>query len=186
MCDGIEKDKRAKQIEDSEIRRVKKDFDDQFRILEAAIYARLRMQIMGRIMNGGPGNAKKGAEITNDYLDALKKDEWFQIRMKDEDAAEFVEKAQDQVARHRAEFDKRTRRGAEWDTFGFGGVSFAMVLNQFSKTVALHPDLELLVKGVIAAPADDQVARANFDAMVARLERWRSGGCQDFCVRALP
>jgi len=27
--------------------------------------------------------------------------------MKDEDAAEFVEKAQDQVARHRAEFDKR-------------------------------------------------------------------------------
>jgi len=105
--DGIEKDKRAKQIEDMEIRRVKKDFDDQFRILEAAIYARLRSQITGRIANGGPGNLKKGSEITADYLDALKKDEWFQIRMKDEDAAEFVEKAQDQVARHRAEFDKR-------------------------------------------------------------------------------
>ncbi|AVQ00148.1 DNA-directed RNA polymerase subunit beta [Ahniella affigens] len=105
--DGIEKDKRAKQIEDMEIRRVKKDFDDQFRILEAAIYARLRMQITGRIANGGPGNIKKGAEITADYLDSLKKDEWFQVRMKDEDAAEFIEKAQDQVARHRAEFDKR-------------------------------------------------------------------------------
>ncbi|WP_330970611.1 hypothetical protein, partial [Lysobacter sp. A3-1-A15] len=34
--DGIEKDKRAKQIEESEIKRVKKDFDDQFRILEGA------------------------------------------------------------------------------------------------------------------------------------------------------
>lgn len=30
--DGIEKDKRARQIEESEIKRVKKDFDDQFRI----------------------------------------------------------------------------------------------------------------------------------------------------------
>ncbi|NRG12005.1 DNA-directed RNA polymerase subunit beta, partial [Klebsiella variicola] len=39
--DGIEKDKRARQIEESEIKRVKKDFDDQFRILEAAIYMRL-------------------------------------------------------------------------------------------------------------------------------------------------
>ena len=40
--DGIEKDKRARQIEETEIKRVKKDFDDQFRILEGAIYARLR------------------------------------------------------------------------------------------------------------------------------------------------
>ena len=29
--DGIEKDKRARQIEETEIKRVKKDFDDQFR-----------------------------------------------------------------------------------------------------------------------------------------------------------
>jgi DNA-directed RNA polymerase subunit beta len=105
--DGIEKDKRARQIEEMEIKRVKKDFDDQFRILEGAIYARLRMQILGRVANGGPQGLKKGAEISNDFLDGLKKDEWFQIRMKDEDAAEFIEKAQEQIARHRAEFDKR-------------------------------------------------------------------------------
>ncbi|MCC6563137.1 MAG: DNA-directed RNA polymerase subunit beta, partial [Xanthomonadales bacterium] len=105
--DGIEKDKRARQIEEMEIKRVKKDFDDQFRILEGAIYARLRMQIVGRVANGGPQGLKKGAELTNDFLDGLKKDEWFQIRMKDEDAAEYIEKAQEQIARHRAEFDKR-------------------------------------------------------------------------------
>jgi len=61
--DGIEKDKRARQIEEMEIKRVKKDFDDQFRILEGAIYARLRMQILGRVANGGPQGLKKGAEI---------------------------------------------------------------------------------------------------------------------------
>jgi DNA-directed RNA polymerase subunit beta len=105
--DGIEKDKRAKQIEEMEIKRIKKDFDDQFRILEGAIYSRLRDQLVGKVANGGPHNLKKGATITNEYLDSLKKDEWFALRMKNEDVAELLEKAQEQVKRHKAEFDKR-------------------------------------------------------------------------------
>jgi DNA-directed RNA polymerase subunit beta len=105
--DGIEKDKRAKQIEEMEIKRIKKDFDDQFRILEGAIYNRLRSQLVGKIANGGPHGLKKGAPITEEYLDTLKKDEWFAIRMKDEDAAELLEKAQEQIKAHKAEFDRR-------------------------------------------------------------------------------
>jgi DNA-directed RNA polymerase subunit beta len=105
--DGIEKDKRARQIEEMEVKRIKKDFDDQFRILEGAIYARLRQTLVGKAASGGPGAFKKGAEITADYLDSLKKDEWFAIRMKDEDTADFLERAQEQVKAQRAEFDKR-------------------------------------------------------------------------------
>ena len=58
--DGIEKDKRARQIEEMEIKRIKKDFDDQFRILEGAIYNRLRGAIVGKVANGGPGSAEEG------------------------------------------------------------------------------------------------------------------------------
>ncbi len=105
--DGIEKDKRARLIEEAEIKRVKKDFDDQFRILEGAIYARLRSQIVGKVANGGPGGLKKGTAISDEYLDGLKKDDWFSIRMKDEDAAEAIERAQKQIEAHRAEFEKR-------------------------------------------------------------------------------
>ncbi|MEZ0246354.1 MAG: DNA-directed RNA polymerase subunit beta, partial [Methylophilaceae bacterium] len=105
--DGVEKDKRARQIEETEIKRVKKDFDDQFRILEGAIYSRLRSLIVGKVANGGPNGLKKGAEIDNAYLDGLKKDEWFALRMKDEETAELLERAQTQVAEHKAEFDKR-------------------------------------------------------------------------------
>ncbi|KAF1686406.1 DNA-directed RNA polymerase subunit beta [Pseudoxanthomonas broegbernensis] len=104
--DGIEKDKRAKQIEESEIKRVKKDFDDQFRILEAAIYARLRSQIVGKVANGGPG-LKKGDTLTDAYLDGLKKADWFVLRMKDEDASEAIERAQKQIAAHEKEFERR-------------------------------------------------------------------------------
>ncbi|WP_372019009.1 DNA-directed RNA polymerase subunit beta [Pseudoxanthomonas sp. 10H] len=104
--DGIEKDKRAKQIEESEIKRVKKDFDDQFRILEAAIYARLRSQIVGKVANGGPG-LKKGDTLTDAYLDGLKKADWFLLRMKDEDASDAIERAQKQIQAHEKEFERR-------------------------------------------------------------------------------
>jgi len=104
--DGIEKDKRARQIEESEIKRVKKDFDDQFRILEAAIYDRLRTQLLGKVANGGPG-LKKGDTVTSLVLEGLKKSDWFQLRMKDDDAAEAIERAQKQIEAHEKEFEKR-------------------------------------------------------------------------------
>ena len=104
--DGIEKDKRARQIEENEIKRVKKDFDDQFRILEGAIYARLRSQIVGKVVNGGV-NLKKGDTISDAYLDGLKKADWFALRMKDEDASEAIERAQKQIQAHEKEFERR-------------------------------------------------------------------------------
>ena len=107
--DGIEKDKRALQIEQMEIKRVKKDFDDQFRILEGAIYARLRGQLIGQVANGGPAGSgvKKGEKLSADVLDGLKKEDWFALRLKDEEAADLLEKAKVQIDAHRAEFDKR-------------------------------------------------------------------------------
>jgi DNA-directed RNA polymerase subunit beta len=104
--DGIEKDKRARQIEESEIRRVKKDFDDQFRILEAAIYDRLRGQLLGKVANGGAG-LKKGDTVTSLVLDSLSKKDWFTLRMKDEDAVEAIERAQKQIDEYQKEFERR-------------------------------------------------------------------------------
>ena len=104
--DGIEKDKRARQIEEYEIKRVKKDFDDQFRILETAIYARLRETLLGRTANGGPG-VKKGDSVSSLVLDGLKRSDWLQLRMKDDDANDAIERATRQLDAHRKEFDKR-------------------------------------------------------------------------------
>ncbi|RAO77350.1 DNA-directed RNA polymerase subunit beta [Dyella jiangningensis] len=105
--DGIEKDKRARQIEEMEIKRIRKDLDDQFRILEGAIYNRMRTQLVGKTAMSGPGGLKRGAEITDAYLDGLKKDDWFKINVKEEDVTEFLERAADQIKRHKEEFDKR-------------------------------------------------------------------------------
>ena len=104
--DGIEKDKRARQIEENEIRSVKKDFDDQFRILEGAIYARLREQLLGKTANGGPG-VKKGDTVSSLVLDGLKRSDWLQLRMKDDDAADAIERAAKQLEVHEKEFERR-------------------------------------------------------------------------------
>jgi DNA-directed RNA polymerase subunit beta len=105
--DGIEKDKRAKQIEEMEVKRIRKDLDDQFRILEGAIYNRMRIQLVGKSAMSGPGGLKRGVEITDAYLDGLKKDDWFKVNVKEEDVTEFLERAADQIKRHKEEFDKR-------------------------------------------------------------------------------
>ena len=91
-----------------EIKRIRKDFDDQFRILEGAIYNRMRVQLLGKVANSGPAGLKRGVEITNEYLDSLKKDEWFKINVKDEDVTEFLERAvRSNQASSSEEFDKR-------------------------------------------------------------------------------
>ena len=105
--DGIEKDKRAKQIEETELKRIRKDMDDQYRILEGAIFSRMREKLVGKTVSSAPGGLKRGQEITDEYLDGLKKDEWFKINVKDEEAAEFLERGARQIKAHKEEFDKR-------------------------------------------------------------------------------
>src|SRR5690606_33300034 len=62
--------------------------------------------LIGKVANGGPG-LKKGDTVTSLVLDGLKKSDWFQLRMKDEDAAEAIERAQKQIEVHEKEFEKR-------------------------------------------------------------------------------
>ena len=104
--DGIERDERAKKIQQEEVVRVNKDFDDQYRILEAAIFARLRSQLQGKVVNGGTG-VKKGETLSSLVLDNVDKKDWFTFRMKDDDAADALDTARKQLDAHKAEFEKR-------------------------------------------------------------------------------
>jgi len=105
--DGLEKDKRALRIEQEEVKRVRKDLDDQMRILEGAIFGRLKGQLLGQVASGGPKGLKKGDKISEGYLAELNRDEWFSIRMKDDALADALERAREQIASHKAAFDKR-------------------------------------------------------------------------------
>ena len=84
--DGVDKDSRALSIEKAEIERVRKDFADQQRILEDDLFQRVRGLLVGQSVAGGPKKLKAGTKITGEYLDELPREEWFEIRLEDEDA----------------------------------------------------------------------------------------------------
>ena len=78
--DGIEKDSRAQAIEKAEIERVRKDLQDQRRILEEDLYQRVRGMLLNHTAAGGSKKLKPGTQITAEYLDSQPREEWFQVR----------------------------------------------------------------------------------------------------------
>ena len=78
--DGLEKDQRAMEIEETQLSKVRKDIDDEYRIVEAATYERLQHALIGKVVAGGP-KLKKGQKITVGYLEELPREDWFKLRM---------------------------------------------------------------------------------------------------------
>jgi len=105
--DGVEKDERAISIEKDQLRQVRKDLDDQLRIVESAIYQRLENVLVGKVADKGPQGLKKGTKITAEFLNSLDTDEWFKLRMQDNDANDLLEQLADQVKEQRKAFDDK-------------------------------------------------------------------------------
>jgi DNA-directed RNA polymerase subunit beta len=105
--DGVEKDSRAQSIEKAEIERVRKDLNDQRRILEDDLYARVQGMLTGKAAAGGPMKLRSGTLITAEYLAELPREEWFQIRLEDEEANSQLEAAAERVQAQQKAFDKR-------------------------------------------------------------------------------
>ena len=105
--DGVKKDKRALDIEQEEIKRYRKDLDDQLKILEEDIFARVAKLLVGKVALSGPGGHKAGTEITQDYLNGLRHSEWLKIKMKDEDINIQLETVVSQVEQQRKDFDEK-------------------------------------------------------------------------------
>src|ERR1700757_2540185 len=66
--EGIERDKRAQQIIDDELKGYRKDLNDQLRIVENDAFARIEKLLIGKTANGGPKRLVKGSRLTKDYL----------------------------------------------------------------------------------------------------------------------
>ncbi len=104
--DGVEKDARALEIEESELNSVRKDLNDQLRIMEDGVYQRIERQLTGKVAEGGPGDISAGTKLTDDYLKNIAREKWFEIRLRDDAANRVLEKANTQVQQLREEFDQ--------------------------------------------------------------------------------
>ncbi len=103
--DGIEKDARAKAIEEQELARIRKDLNDQYRIVEEDSFQRIERLLLGKVADGGPEGLAPGNKVTKAYLKELPRHRWFEIRLRGEESNDALEQIRAQLVEQRERLD---------------------------------------------------------------------------------
>ena len=156
--EGIERDKRAQSIIDDQLRGFKADLADQMRIVERDAFERLRRQIVGQKVNGGPKKLAKGCSVTDEYLDQLESIEWFDIRMADEEQAAQLEAVREGLEKTRADFNQ----------------AFEIKRKKLTQGDELPPGVQKMVKVYLAVkrrlqPGDKMAGRHGNKGVVSKI-----------------
>ena len=156
--EGIQRDKRAQQIIDDELKRYRLDLNDQLRIVEGDAFQRLEKMLIGKVANGGPKKLAKGTKISKEYLDDVEKYHWFDIRPADEDAAAALEAIKESIAEKRHQFD----------------LDFEEKRKKLTQGDELPPGVQKMVKVYLAVkrrlqPGDKMAGRHGNKGVVSRI-----------------
>jgi DNA-directed RNA polymerase subunit beta len=92
--DGVEKDKRAVEIEELQLKEVKKDLGDEFSILEDGIYARAKKLLLS-------------AGLNESDLNGMSRANWLVQNLSDEGQQSELEQIAEQYDNIKADFDKK-------------------------------------------------------------------------------
>ncbi len=104
--DGVEKDDRAKAIEEADLDQVRKNIKDRMRIIENDIFQRVESMLLGKVADGGAG-IEPGKKITPAGIAKIKREQWFDIRLANDDAAAELETFKTQLDEQRKEADRQ-------------------------------------------------------------------------------
>ena len=156
--EGIQRDKRAQQIIDDELKRYRLDLNDQLRIVEGDAFQRLEKMLIGKVVNGGPKKLVKGTKLSKEYLDDLEKYHWFDIRPADDDAAAALEAIKESIAEKRHQFD----------------LAFEEKRKKLTQGDELPPGVQKMVKVYLAVkrrlqPGDKMAGRHGNKGVVSRI-----------------
>jgi len=99
--DGVEKDGRAIDIEETQLEDIQKDIDDELRIIEDATYSRIKELVTGKKVASAKG-LKKGSTIKQEDLENLEKKDWLKIKLMNEKVNEQL----DEIAKGFKEYQK--------------------------------------------------------------------------------
>ena len=105
--DGLTKDQRSLEIESMQLDQFRKDLNDEFRIVENASYERLRDLLNGAKVATGAGSIKKGSRLDGATLELIDAEQWFKLRMVDDDLNAQLNAAEANLADHRRDLEQR-------------------------------------------------------------------------------
>jgi DNA-directed RNA polymerase subunit beta len=156
--EGIQRDKRAQQIIDDELKRYRLDLNDQLRIVEGDAFQRLERMLIGKVVNGGPKRIAKGVAITKEYLADLDRYHWFDIRPAEDDTAAALEAIKESIAEKRHQYD----------------LAFEEKRKKLTQGDELPPGVQKMVKVYLAVkrrlqPGDKMAGRHGNKGVVSRI-----------------
>jgi DNA-directed RNA polymerase subunit beta len=156
--EGIERDKRAAQIIDEELKRYKKDLADQMRIVEGDAFERMERLLIGKTANKGPKKLVRGTKITKSYLEGVERHDWFEISLANEDAAQQLESLKESLAQTRVRFD----------------VAFEAKKKKLTQGDELPPGVQKMVKVYVAVkrrlqPGDKMAGRHGNKGVISKI-----------------
>jgi DNA-directed RNA polymerase subunit beta len=96
--EGVQKDARALAIQEEELSRIRKDIDEQYKILKADSLDRIETMLMGKKL-------VDGTKLTKEYLAGIDKDKWFSLNVDDADISRQLEALEDQLKHKRVELN---------------------------------------------------------------------------------
>ena len=102
----VPKDDRARAIERQEVEKVRTDHDDEFRIVQTAVFDQLREALLGEVAVSVPGLPEKNFSVTSEVLERVPAQDWLQARMKDSELNDRIDAANRQLAARRTKLDR--------------------------------------------------------------------------------
>jgi DNA-directed RNA polymerase subunit beta len=156
--EGIERDKRAAQIIDEELKRYRNDLNDQMRIVEGDAFERIERLLIGKTANKGPKKLVKGTKIVKPYLDTVERHDWFEISLANEDSAQQLEGLKESLAQTRVKFD----------------VAFEAKKKKLTQGDELPPGVQKMVKVYVAVkrrlqPGDKMAGRHGNKGVISKI-----------------
>jgi len=104
--DGLEKDSRAREIENHQLNEFRKDLKEEYRIFEEAVFARLASQLEGKKTLSGAG-LSKGTVLSAAMLADLDREQWFKIKTDDADVNALIASAEKQLEDENRQLEER-------------------------------------------------------------------------------
>ncbi len=105
--DGVEKDSRALEIEESELNSVRKDLNDQLRIMSDGVYQRIEKLLLGKIAQSELSVLKPNEKINQNHLEQIPREKWFEISVNDDAVNKQLERASNQLDVLKKDFDRQ-------------------------------------------------------------------------------
>ena len=155
---GVKQDQRFLDIEKEEIARLKKDSDDERKILERNVYKRLADTLVSRVVASGPEGISSGQIITQKLLNSLDHAQWWKIGLKNDSVMADVETLRDQYERNKENLDK----------------DFEDKLQKLRRSDELPPSVMKMVKVFVAVkrkiqPGDKMAGRHGNKGVISRI-----------------